>query len=538
MPYTDADTATDASSSSVLPSPGQYHSFGGPPATYESLTDEQRRAAERVLRGDSVFITGSAGTGKSHVLKYIIQTLQSAHAVGEVGITAPTGVAAVNVGGQTVHSFAGIGLGKGRRETLIQKVLRSKKAVERWCEVKVLIIDEVSMLDKDLFDTLDVVARRVRGVLDKPFGGIQLVAVGDFFQLPPVVGGADKSFCFQAAAWKQMALDQEPNKIFLHQVVRQRDAGFIDILNNVRVGRVTDETVRVLEQHLVTRKPLPTDGIVPTRLYCHNRDVDQMNQDRLNALEGELVKFEARDYLRIEPEGGRATAMKYMKDNVDKTVPEVISLKVGAQVMLLRNRAALSGSSSTTLVNGSRGIVVRFIESSDGDGSRIPVVRFDNGQTVPVAPVETLQGGPSGDGMLARSQLPLKLAWAVTVHKSQGSTLTRAILEIASAFDYGQAYVALSRVSSLDGLWLSRPIRKDAIKVHEDVLKFYGFTDDGAEEEKDGSTGTAGTTADILSKARPIALSGEPKAFAYGAFDSDYIDYDMGSDDEDAMYGC
>ncbi len=448
--------------------------------TLESLTNEQKYAAQEVLKGRNIFLTGSAGTGKSHVLKYIIQELQKKHGVNGVAITAPTGVAAINVGGQTLHSFAGIGLGKGRQDTLVSKVLRSRPAVERWENARVLIIDEISMLDMDLFNTIDNVARRVRYRPDEPFGGLQVVCVGDFFQLPPVVGGADKHFCFESLAWEELGLREVDSKIILHEVVRQSESNFISLLNDVRIGAVNPDLLRQLDEHLISRKPQPADGIVPTRLYCTNRDVDKENTDRLRALDSPLETFTAQDVWKSKPTG--ASVRRFILDAIEKSTPSTIELKVGAQVMLLRNRSVGAGGkqSDRGLVNGSRGVVVAFTESAEGgDRGQVPVVRFDDGQTIVVGYVETLQSGVGGDGILARSQLPLKLAWAVTVHKSQGSTLSRAVLEIASAFDYGQAYVALSRVSSLEGLWLSRPITEQSIKVHPKVLRYYGLDRSG-----------------------------------------------------------
>jgi len=459
--------------------------------TRESLNKEQLLAAQQVLeRSKSAFITGGAGTGKSHVLKYIIQNLQDIHGPSAVGVTAPTGAAAINVGGQTIHSFAGIGIGQGSKEHLTWKVKRSKNAIERWTSAKVLIIDEVSMLDMDLFDTLDHIARHVRENLKAPFGGLQVVTVGDFFQLPPVENG--DAFCFRSKAWRELGLLDKDNKIELRQVVRQNDIGFINLLNAVRIGVVTPLTTQILARHLVSLKPTPKDGIVPTRVFCTNKDVDRENIDRLNEIQGQVVQCIAQDKVVYEPSHDPAATKKAILESIDKFVPRILNLKVGAQVMLLKNRGPSTSGTPSNLASGSRGVVVKFDERGD---KMLPVVRFDDGQVINVAYVETLQSGPDGDGQISRSQIPLKLAWAVTVHKSQGLTLSRAVLEIASAFDYGQAYVALSRVSSLTGLWLTRPINRQSIKAHPLVLDFYGYAPNGT----------------VLPARRAENITGEPK---------------------------
>ena len=451
-----------------------YRSFD---MEFSALSKEQQQVAERILskKNPNVFISGSAGSGKSYLLKYIIQEMQRKYGGEGVAVTAPTGVAAINVGGQTLHSFAGIGLGKASTPYLLAKVEKSQSAMLRWQNAKVLIIDEISMLDKELFEAVDVIARSVRGRVDEPFGGLQMLIVGDFFQLPPVGRGSARSFCFESPAWEAAGLLEENNKFFLNEVIRQTESNFVNLLNEIRVGHLSESGKEILNACLVSTKPKPEDGITPTRLYCTNRDVDRENTESLKELEGEVYTCHAEDTWKELP--SNPNSKRALVATLDKTVPPSMDLKIGAQVMLLRNRVERGwkdgSSTETNLVNGSRGVIVRFIKSSDG-GSPVPVVRFDNGQTIAVGYVEWKKVGPGGDGFIVRSQLPLKLAWAITVHKAQGATLSRAVLEISTAFDYGQAYVALSRVSSLDGLWLSQPIRQSSILVHPNVLKFYG----------------------------------------------------------------
>lgn len=478
-----------------------------------SLSDlslEQQAAAAHVLSGKSAFITGSAGTGKTFLLKYIIQELHEKFSPEEIAITASTGIAAVNIGGQTLHSFAGIGLGRGDTQYIISKL--NKNAIVNWKKCKVLVIDEISMVNMHLFELIDQVARHVRRS-QLPFGGVQLVVVGDFMQLPPVTTSRDvdmdstssnslpfvKKFCFESLKWEEAGLAD--NTLVLKTIIRQKlpssphsdsdtSGEFIRILNEVREGNPSPQSLDLLNSCLVAKKPLPTDGIIPTRLYCTNRDVDTENNQRLDDIPGEAVQVMAVDSFTEDTLVHYSTAAKRngLIEVLDKIIPPAMSLKVGAQVMLTRNRAARVKNSETgsytastsSLVNGSRGIVVAFrrVETLNdmyitNSVTRLPIVKFDNGDVITVEPIEFALTGPNGEIVAVRKQVPLKLAWAVTIHKSQGCTLTRAELLVSNAFDYGQTYVALSRVTSLEGLWLTSPITKRAIKVHPVAKAYY-----------------------------------------------------------------
>lgn len=453
-----------------------------PSITMESLTIEQRQAAEIILNKErkNVFITGSAGTGKSFLLKYLVQELRKQkNESGDtlrVSICAPTGVAAIIVGGSTLHSFFGIGLGTGSISSLLNKVNKNSAAKKRLEETDVLIIDECSMLSSELLEKLDVIAREIRfnGMLrDEPFGGMQIIKFGDFYQLPPVERLAERginpmrSFCFESEVWSQLGLSE--NMIVLKQVQRQENLEFVTLLNKVRVGEVNSVDVNLLNAKCLISEtnPLPNDGILPTRLYVLNKDVDAENEMRLSEIQSEEIVCRAVDKWRESmPIGTTATTKKKMKESLDMELPPELKLKIGAQVMLTRNKDV-----DSNLVNGSRGIIENFV--FDGD-FHVPVVRFDNGSIVKVTPVESIRYNPDGaEGCLVRMQIPLKLAWAITIHKSQGSTLSRASLDISSAFEYGQCYVALSRVRSLDGLWLERPVQLRNIMVSPQVRQFF-----------------------------------------------------------------
>jgi hypothetical protein len=467
----DSSIGEEAPALARIPQPAKID-----PAT---LTDEQRRAADLPLDSDqrsNVFITGAAGTGKSHVLKYIIQELRKNKS--KFGVCAPTGVAAINVGGSTLHSFFGIGLGAGSLSTLIKKVTKNKEAKKRIDETDVLCIDECSMLSSDLLETLDAVVREVRQdgkFKEEPFGGMQIIAVGDFFQLPPIyrAAGMDREwrpFCFDSPVWSDLGLID--NKLELKEVLRQGgETKFIQFLNMVRIGEVTEKILQDFNAKCMisTAHPLPNDGIVPTRLYVLNKDVDAVNESRLAELEGKEVICKATDEWREKmPTGTLASVKKNVQSSIEKEMPDEVKLKVGAQVMLTRNKDL-----ERNLVNGSRGVVEHFVMDAEGD--QIPIVRFDCGVVEKVPKAEAVRYPDGGVGCLVRKQVPLKLAWALTVHKSQGTTLTRALLDVSSAFEFGQVYVALSRVRTLDGLWLERPARLQNVMVSPQVLDFYNI---------------------------------------------------------------
>ena len=430
-----------------------------------TLNAEQRRAAARIEAGENVFLTGAAGVGKSFLLVQLISRLQAAHGAESVAITASTGVAAVPLGGQTLHSWAGIGQGSGTSDQLVSRVLTNEAATQRWRSAAALVIDEVSMLDDQLFTKLEAIARSVR-TDGRPFGGLQLLLVGDFFQLPPVeISRGGGRFAFLSPKWASCSIVT----IALTTIVRQAgDREFIQLLGEVRRGLCSAETaVRLAACHIDVKSP-PTDGILPTKIACHNRRVDEENELELARLPSPEQLFDAIDLFR-QPPSSEEQAQR-LRSELEGRAPGQLRLKLGAQVALTRNWLEHG------LANGSRGVVVRFGEPKGREGGRLPVVRFDSG-----AVVEMVRA-PFGAGPLQRLQLPLKLAWACTVHKSQGMTISRAIVEAGDAFDYGQVYVALSRVTSLAGLWIRGPrVAQRAVKAHPDVLSFYSGVQDSTQ---------------------------------------------------------
>ncbi|CAB3234137.1 unnamed protein product [Arctia plantaginis] len=424
--------------SSRGPAPKKLYS-PSPLTTTSTLNPEQQRVLEACLSGKNVFFTGSAGTGKSFLLKRIVAALPPDVTVP----TASTGVAACHVGGTTLHAFAGIGDGSGTLENLCEKAVKLPLVAQKWRKCKHLIIDEISMVDGIFFEKLEAVARYVRKN-DKPFGGIQLILCGDFLQLPPVVekGKTGKRFCFQSPCWdKCIELCFE-----LKQVHRQNDSEFISILNSIRIGRVTKEISDRLTG--TSRQKIESDGILATRLCSHTNDSKMINDSKLSDLEGEQKVFSSQD-------SDNATKLLDMQT----IAPSKLMLKIGAQVMLLKNINVNAG-----LVNGARGVVVRFEEG-------FPVVRFKNKKEY-TARSERWYVKNSNGSLLCRKQVPLNLAWAFSIHKSQGLTLDCVEMSLSKIFEAGQAYVALSRAQSLDTL---RVLDFDSRHVWADpnVLEFY-----------------------------------------------------------------
>ncbi|XP_041658514.1 ATP-dependent DNA helicase PIF1 [Cheilinus undulatus] len=405
------------------------------------LNKDQAAVLSAVLSGKNVFFTGSAGTGKSFLLKRIMGSLPPKSTFA----TASTGVAACHIGGTTLHNFAGIGSGSAPLEQCIELAQRPG-VLQHWTSCRHLIIDEVSMVEAEFFDKLESVARSVRRSTE-PFGGIQLIVCGDFLQLPPVSKGKEKArFCFQARSWRKVIqLNME-----LTEVRRQTDQTFISLLQAVRVGRVTEEvTAKLLKSayHQIER-----DGILATRLCTHKDDVELTNENKLQQLPGSVRVFEALD---SDP------ALVRMTD-AHTPVNRLIQLKVGAQVMLTKNLDVARG-----LVNGARGVVVGFEPGKHG----LPRVRFLCGITEVLKPERWVF--KSGGGInLTRQQLPLKLAWAISIHKSQGMTLDCVEISLARVFESGQAYVALSRARSLEGLRVM-DFDPHVVRADPDVLVFY-----------------------------------------------------------------
>ena len=372
--------------------------------------------------------------------------------------TASTGLAAVNISGQTLHSFAGVGLGEGDASDLLRRVMVAQHARRRWQTCQILVIDEVSMIDRVLFDKLEYIARSIRKN-PLPFGGIQLILTGDFLQLPPVKG---RGFAFESRSWSECV----PVVIELQSVFRQKnDSSLVGILNQFRRG-VVDRAAAAAMQACINRSFDTSDGIEATELYAMKAQVSSENDERLAKLDTAEVEYAALDK-------GNATYLEQLTRSCNAV--ERLLLKEGAQVMLIKNL-------TSALVNGSRGVVVSFDVQDANEmqsehrrvspSGRWPRVKFTNGSEMTLLP-ERWDVEVSQKSVASRTQVPLMLAWSLTVHKCQGMTLDRVRLHLGSIFEYGQAYVALSRIRSLDSLSIKDKFPQHVIKAHPKALQFY-----------------------------------------------------------------
>jgi ATP-dependent DNA helicase PIF1 len=442
----------------------------------EGLSQEQQYAFRRFKQGHNLFITGPGGTGKSHLIKTIKEDLENNRV--NHAVCALTGCAAVllNCCAKTIHSWSGIGIAAGEIHDIVGKVIRNRKASANWKTTRVLIIDEVSMLSKKLFDVLNKVGQTVRTNFSKPFGGIQLIFIGDFFQLPPVGKYTEPEttqFCFQSPAW--LSTFSLENHIQLKTLYRQKDPTYIKVLEEVRQGVISPESVEILNQRTLV-KPTTT----PTKLFPINSDAERVNQIMYMQIEEEEHTFtlKRKRGLRTFVETGMpiSTAVLQRCQELSREDSEVqldlftegckltpeLRLKKGAFVMCLANLDVESG-----ICNGSQGVVVDFVPCFD---ATCPVVRFLNGIQMRIAPKVYQHGDYPTFGL---EQIPLRLAWAFTIHKSQGITLDIAEMDLGSkVFEYGQSYVGLSRVRNLEGLYLSS-FNPRKIKTNPTVAEFY-----------------------------------------------------------------
>ena len=405
----------------------------------DPLNPEQTAALQAIQAGRNIFLTGPGGTGKSFTVQQIMIWAKSADIL--VAVTAMTGCAALLVNAKTLHGWAGIGLGRESPEILATAILKKSKSKRNWIDTRLLIIDEISMMTPELLEKLDHVARRVRKKPDTRFGGLQLVLVGDFCQLPPVQKGASQ-FAFESPVWSTL-IDETHT---LTRIERQKDPVFQRILCEARLGELSPESIGILKSRVGLDWKNTPDGIQPTLIYSRKAQVDEINRSNMEELDGESMTFEVQTVFKGP--FGSATKMTFEVESAlhrldqDANYEQSLELKVGAQVMLISNIAG------TKLVNGSRGVVTGFSPSG------LPMVRFkDTGGSVMIDRVSWfLPEAPIG-----RSQIPLKVAYAITIHKSQGSSLDSALIDIGSSvFEYGQAYVALSRVRTLEGLYIFR----------------------------------------------------------------------------------
>lgn len=409
------------------------------------MNAEQKLVLELVKKGDNILITGSAGVGKSFVLKEIVQLCRSNNI--SVGITSSTGTSALTINGKTIHSFLGIGIAKKDPMHIYTTNKKQRPLLIKQLEtLKILIIDEISMVSAKLLDFISNYLCHVRKN-KLPFGGIQMVLCGDMYQLPPVQGKDDPNaeFCFFASVWKPANFKCIE---LISQMRQQNDQRFAKLLNEAREGFLSDENFEILKNC-----KNPNFGeIQPTLLFALNKNVDEINDREY----GKLLR-EGKERQFFETEFSQHPDTKAWADSLK--IPEVVDLCVGAQVMLTVNYNLDEG-----LANGSRGVITGF-------QADCPIVLFKTGDQIIIEPW-TYMDENAKDNVWAKA-IPLRLAYALTIHKSQSMTLDAAIIDLGSSiFEYGQAYVALSRVRDLESVQILKVSQK-SFKTNPKVIQFY-----------------------------------------------------------------
>jgi ATP-dependent DNA helicase PIF1 len=407
------------------------------------MNSDQQLAFELVKRGKNVFISGSAGTGKSFTLERIIEWHRTNNI--QIGVTSSTGISALNIKGRTLHSYLGIGLAGASAYNLYVKCKKYKTTINKLQSLKVLIIDEISMISAELLDKVSEYLQLVRKNGKQSFGGVQMVFCGDLFQLPPING----EFCFKSAVWESMNI----NTCVLKTIVRQKDdLLFQQILENARLGVCSDEHLKLLKE----QRTQTFGEIQPTILYSKNINVDSINQR-------EYVKLKTVEHTYNTLYSSNKNT-KFWAETMN--IPDSVSLKEGTQVMLTVNLSVEDG-----YANGTRGMITGFT----GEG---PIMLLKDGTQLIIIPwmYKEDEFAKDEDAIWA-SCIPLKLAYALTIHKSQSTTLDAATIDIGpSIFEYGQAYTALSRVRDLKSVRILN-VSKTSFKTHPDVLDYYKSVD-------------------------------------------------------------
>ena len=404
------------------------------------LNNKQLYAVEQTIKGENILITGPAGTGKSYTIKYIIELLKADNK--NIGLTATTGTAAFIIGGQTIHSFMGLGICDGSIADIFIKIKKQSNIYKRLAELDVLIIDEVSMLDSVLFEKISDIFCYIKSnslkdteLLNKPFGGIQIILIGDFCQLAPVNG----IYCFLSKLWK----DANINVILLEELVRQNDDILCQqILQIIRKGKCTDNILKVLNALKETQFD---DEIIPTKLYPKNINVDKINDIEVNKLK----------------EAGNNTytyTAEATKDNIGNISKYNVELVVNSQVIVTRNIDISAG-----IVNGTRGVVKNLFKD-------FVVIKDTKGNFHNITYYKDIFDKKSKSYI---SHMPLKVSYALSIHKSQGMTIDALEIDLGdNIFTCGQAYTALSRAKSLNSIKIIE-VSKESFKINPFVKAFY-----------------------------------------------------------------
>ena len=427
----------------------------------------QNEALDILKTGANVFLTGEPGSGKTHMINEYVNYLRL-HEV-EVAITASTGIAATHIGGMTIHSWSGIGIKNKLDKYDLDRITSNEYVSKRIRRAKVLVIDEVSMLSAGTLSMVEAICREVRLCPDV-FGGLQVVFVGDFFQLPPVIrktmeedveislfeDGATSIFACDSDAWERA----RPVICYITEQYRQDDADFLSILSAIRTDTFNETHLEKILARKIKNTNFPKNA---PKLFSHNVDVDLVNAKTLEKIEQETKTF------LMDKEGKEVLVAVLQKGCLS---PGTLVLKIGAEVMFTKNNP------KEGFVNGTLGTVIDFESVSN-----YPIVRTRNGRKIEVEPMEWVVE-ENGKIRAKIIQVPLRLAWAITVHKSQGMSMDSAVMDLSEVFEYGQGYVALSRVRRLSGLYLLG-LSEKAFKVHPEILlKDATFREASDEAEK------------------------------------------------------
>ena len=398
----------------------------------------QHQALKILKSGVNVFLTGSAGTGKTFLLNQFVSYLKKAKI--KVAVTASTGIAATHLEGRTIHSWSGIGIRKDMDKKAIKRLVKNKNLYKKIRKTKVLIIDEISMFDADRLDLVDRICKKIREPF-LPFGGIQTIVCGDFFQLPPINRGQKPRFAYESSVWR----NSDIKVCYLNKQFRQNDLEFTNILNKIRLNKAGQKELNSLKTRLY--KSI-NSSIKPTQLYTHNINVDEIN-------DYELSKIRRKEMIHYMTSSGNKDLVDFLKKSC--LSPEELKLRVGAIVMFVKNNF------DAGYVNGTLGEVI------DYDDNEYPVIKIKSGRKIIALPSSwTIE---EDDKVIASiKQIPLRLAWAITVHKSQGMSLDTAEIDLSKSFECGMGYVALSRVRTLDNIKLMG-INQLALKVNSEIVE-------------------------------------------------------------------
>ena len=401
----------------------------------------QQTALAILKSGRNVFLTGPAGSGKTFLLNEFIKHLRE-NGVRPV-VTASTGISATHMNGVTIHSWSGLGIKDTLSDEDLELMARNMPLRLRIGSAKVLIIDEISMLHAHQLDIVDRICRRFKHP-DQPFGGLQVIFSGDFFQLPPVSRGprGAVAYAYESEVWNAMDLAV----CYLDGQYRQKNGELLEILSDIRQGSVNDRTWQII----FSRQDVISDSdIKPARLFTHNRDVDFINLGELALID------EDAHYYHMHEKGNEKLIALLQKSCL---APEELVLKKGAQVMFVKNNY------DKGYVNGTMGVITGFDEDDD-----LPIVTTTDGDSITVEREKWIIEDEQGKTLASIKQIPLRLAWAITVHKSQGMSLDSAEIDLSKSFEYGMGYVAFSRVRSLDGLFL-KGINPRSLNMHPKVV--------------------------------------------------------------------